>query len=145
MRTMSSAAPESAIGSASLTSRTTVRSGRTTWIVVGTSGAPLAPGKSAGVSPTLLAALSATAGAPPARGKSAGVSPTFAAALPADGEEPGSSSADAALTDTRAPIATSPIATRRSLRTNWRWDFMTTSSGWADLIRGGCTGPVRKR
>ena len=102
-------------------------------------------GKSAGVSPTLLAAPSATAGAPPARGKSAGVSPTFAAALPADGEEPGSSSADAALTDTRAPIATSPIATRRSLRTNWRWDFMTTSSGWADLIRGGCTGPVRKR
>ena len=91
MSTMSSAAPESAIGSTSLTSRTTVRSGRTTWMVGGaTSGAPLAPGKSAGVSPTFVAALSATPGARLAPGKSAGVSPTFAAALLADGEEPGS-------------------------------------------------------
>ena len=80
------------------------------------SGARLAPGKSAGVSPTLVAALSATPGARLAPGKSAGVSPTFAAALPADGEEPGSSSADAALTETRAPMATSPIASLRTLR-----------------------------
>ena len=68
MRTMSSAAPESAIGSTSSTSRTTVRSGRTTWIVGGgTSGAPLAPGKSAGVSPTFAAGSRATLGAPPSR------------------------------------------------------------------------------
>ena len=64
-------------------------------------------------------------------GKSAGVSPTFAARL-ADAAEPGSSSADAALTATRATIATSPIA---SLRTKRRWDFMMTSSGSADVMR----------
>jgi hypothetical protein len=122
MRTMSSAAPESAIGSASSTSRTTVRSGRTTSIVVGgTTGASLAPGKSAGVSPI------------------------FAAAVLADGEEPGSASADAALTETRAPMATSPMASLRSRRTNWRWDFTATSSGWADLMRGACAAPIRQR
>ena len=124
MSTMSSAAPESAIGRTSLTSRTTVRSGRMTWIVGGaTSGERLAPGKSAGVSPTLAAALSPTPGdAAGARevgrrvadlagrverdaGRAAGAREVGRRVADlrgrlADAEEPGSPSADAALTAT---------------------------------------------
>ena len=69
----SRAAPESTTGRTWLTSRTIVRSGRTTWIVVGAvySGEREAPGSSTGVSPAL--GVGATGWA-----KSAGVSPILA-------------------------------------------------------------------
>ena len=124
MRTMSSAAPESAIGSASSTSRTIVRSGRTTSIVVGgPSGAPLA------------------------LGKSAGVSPTFAAASWADGEEPGSWSAHAAPTGTRAGDEPDrePAESADELTVGLHDDL----SGWAERdtrrLRGPSQAAVERR
>lgn len=55
-RATSSAALDRTTGRASSTSRTIVRSGRTTWIVVGAvySGAREAPGSSTGVSAILI-------------------------------------------------------------------------------------------
>jgi hypothetical protein len=72
-RAISSAALDRTTGRASSTSRTIVRSGRTTWIVVGAvySGARDAPGSSTGVSPALGAGATDCA-------KSAGVSPILA-------------------------------------------------------------------
>ena len=72
-RASSSAALESTTGRTSSTLRTIVRSGRTTWIVVGAvySGARDAPGSSTGVSPALGAGATGWA-------KSAGVSPILA-------------------------------------------------------------------
>ena len=74
-RASSSAALERTTGRTSSTSRTIVRSGRTTWIVVGAvySGARDAPGSSTGVSPALGAGATGWA-------KSAGVSPILALA-----------------------------------------------------------------